>query len=332
MQSLNETIRVEGVWKTYHTSKTPALQGISFTLTEGTHVALVGPDGAGKTSLLKILAGILKPDKGHVELFGSRWENSTLFLKQQIGYLSQQPGIYGELTVQENLEFFADLQGVKNSKDRIEELLTMTQLSPFRTRLASRLSGGMFQKLALACAILHRPRLLLLDEPTTGVDPVARREFHSLLHQLRREGVTLCMATPAMDEASRCTPVILLYGGRLIAQGDPIALSKQLRGTLYEVRSRTPLKTAKKLKARYPWWSIQVFGDRLHVTVPEEGSSIPESGRESQGDELVDFLSIEGPVQVRIVSPGLEDVFLALTSRFETMETSTGVKVNGHEQ
>ncbi len=334
MRSLNETIRIEGVWKTYPSSSFPALQEVSFSFSEGSHVALVGPDGAGKTTLLKMLAGILRPDKGRVELFGNTWEESALLLKEQIGYLPQQPGIYGELSVQENLEFFADLQGVHPSKERIEELLVMTQLVLFRKRLARKLSGGMFQKLALACALIHRPRLLLLDEPTTGVDPVARREFHGLLDQLRKEGVTLCMATPAMDEASRCNPVVLLYEGRLMAHGDPIWLSKQVRGSLYEVLSQNPRQIALKLKARHPAWNIQVFGDRLHVTIPEEEESrlinLEGGGTEGRMFEQVDVrrkslenirASIspdEGPVQVRPIKPSLEDVFLELTYHSET--------------
>lgn len=301
-------LQVQGIWKTYPTSSTPALQDVSFSIPEGSHVALVGPDGAGKTTLLKILAGILKPDKGKVHMFGHTWDTSSLLLKQQIGYLPQQPGIYGELTVQENLEFFADLQGVEPSKNRIEELLSFTRLSSFRKRLASRLSGGMFQKLSLACALIHRPRLLILDEPTTGVDPLARREFHALLDQLRREGVTLCMATPAMDEAARCNPVILLSGGRLIAQGDPLVLAENVRGALYEVVSPNPRQTAKELRAQHPDWSIQVFGDRLHVTIPEgEEDRITAAGKNCPEP-------LGGWIRMRPIRPGLEDVFIALAN------------------
>jgi len=317
-------IRIEGVWKTYRSSSIPALQGVSFSVPEGSHVALVGPDGAGKTTLLKILAGILKPDRGRVSIFEKTWETSHLYLKQQIGYLSQQPGIYGELTVQENLEFFADLQGVHPASDRIEELLSLTELASFRKRLASRLSGGMFQKLALACAIIHRPRLLFLDEPTTGVDPVARREFHALLDQLRREGVTLCMATPAMDEASRCKGVVLLYGGTLITQGDPGLLSNQVQGFVYEVVSPNPRHTAEELKVQHPHWSIQVFGDRLHVTVPEEEERGTEQGDSSEKIRAAIFEVLEKIFEdvgrlcsVRSIRPGLEDVFIALVSRNE---------------
>ena len=321
-------IRIEEVWKTYRSSSLPALRGVFFSVPEGTHVALVGPDGAGKTTLLKILAGILKPDRGRVSILGKTWETSHLYLKRQIGYLSQQPGIYGELTVRENLEFFADLQGVHSASDRIEELLSLTELAPFRKRLASRLSGGMFQKLALACAIIHHPRLLFLDEPTTGVDPVARREFHALLDQLRREGVTLCMATPAMDEASRCKEVILLYGGTVLTQGDPALLSNQVQGFVYEVVSPNPRQVAEELKVQYPHWSIQVFGDRLHVTVPEEEERANEEGdpieRIRAAIPAVAGKSSEDRgrlCRVRPIRPGLEDVFIALVSRNER-ETS----------
>lgn len=317
MENTAEAIRIEGVWKTYRSSSVPALQAVSFSVPVGAHVALVGPDGAGKTTLLKILAGILKPDRGRVSIFGQNWEKSHLHLKQQIGYLPQQPGIYGELTVEENLEFFADLHGA-HFTSQIETLLSLTGLAPFRKRLASRLSGGMFQKLALACAIIHRPRLLLLDEPTTGVDPVARREFHALLDQLRRDGVTLCMATPAMDEASRCTPVVLLHGGTIIAQGDPVGLANQLPGSVYEVVSPNPRQAAEKLKAQHPDWSIQVFGDRLHVTVPEED----ERGKEQEDSIERIRVAFHRLYSVRSIRPGLEDVFIDLVSR-DVRETSS---------
>jgi ABC-2 type transport system ATP-binding protein len=207
------SVVVDGVRRAF--GPVVAVDGVSFTVERGSMTGLIGPDGAGKTTLLRMILGILKPDAGMIVTAGLDPVRSHRELAGRVGYLSQRFSLYGDLSIDENVEFFAEIHGVAGWKPRRQ---------PFRTRLAERLSGGMKQKLALACTLVHTPELLILDEPTTGVDPVARREFWKILVHLQREGLTILLTTPYLDEAERCQRLILLDRGRLLAADTPEAL------------------------------------------------------------------------------------------------------------
>src|SRR5436190_18169756 len=196
---------------------------------------LIGPDGAGKTTTIRLICGLIAADGGGIRVLDLDPVHDHRQLTGSVGYLSQRFSLYGDLSVDENVAFFAEIHGVRDYAARRTRLLEMTQLAPFRKRLADRLSGGMKQKLALECTLVHEPRLIVLDEPTTGVDPVSRREFWKLLSEFLSQGITIVMATPYLDEAERCSRVALLNQGRLLALDAPAALSGSLAGALYEV-------------------------------------------------------------------------------------------------
>ena len=201
-----------------------AVRDLSFTVARGEMFGLIGPDGAGKTTTIRMLCGLLHADAGEVRVLGRDPVRDHRAITADIGYLSQRFSLYGDLSIDENIAFFGDIHGVADYRQRRDRLLEMTQLAPFRTRLAERLSGGMKQKLALACTLVHEPKVLLLDEPTTGVDPVSRRELWKLLSQFLASGITILLSTSYLDEAERCSRVALLHEGRLLAHGDPDAL------------------------------------------------------------------------------------------------------------
>ena len=201
-----------------------AVDGIDLDVFRGEMFGLIGPDGAGKTTTLRMALGLLRPDSGTIETCGLDPRRDHRELTQKVGYLSQRFSLYGDLTVDENVAFFARVHGVKGWKERRDELLELVRMTPFRDRLADRLSGGMKQKLALTCTLIHTPELLILDEPTTGVDPVSRRDFWMLLARLQQGGLTLVMTTPYMDEAERCQRVALMHEGKLLGVDDPWAM------------------------------------------------------------------------------------------------------------
>jgi len=219
---MSAAIQLTGVTKRY--GATEALSGLTFSVERGEMFGLIGADGAGKTTAIRLMCGLLKADAGAVRVLGHDPGREHRPLTEKVGYLSQRFSLYGDLTIDENIAFFAMVHGVADYHRRRDRLLEITQLAPFRTRLADRLSGGMKQKLALACTLVHQPELILLDEPTTGVDPISRREFWKLLSELLADGITILMSTTYMDEAERCTRVALLHQGRLLAGGEPSQL------------------------------------------------------------------------------------------------------------
>ncbi|HSD64075.1 MAG TPA: ABC transporter ATP-binding protein, partial [Ignavibacteriaceae bacterium] len=208
---MENSIVIHNLKKSY--GKIEAVKGISFEVFRGEMFGLVGPDGAGKTTTIRILCGLLSQDLGEVKIFDDDLRINKRKVQKNIGYLSQKFSLYGDLTVDENIEFFADIHGVKNFEVRRNELLEFTRLIPFRNRLVDNLSGGMKQKLALACSLIHKPKIIFLDEPTTGVDPVSRRDFWKILSNLIKEGITIFMSTPYLDEAERCNRVALMNKG-----------------------------------------------------------------------------------------------------------------------
>ena len=289
---------------------THAVDGLELTVGRGEIFGLVGPDGAGKTTAIRLLCGILDADAGDAAVAGFDLRRESEAVKMRIGYMSQRFSLYGDLTVAENLRFFASLFRVPREERRRkqEELLEFARLGPFRDRLAQNLSGGMKQKLALACTLIHTPEVLFLDEPTTGVDPVSRRDFWKILYELLRDGVTVFVSTPYMDEAERCGRVALMDRGRVHLCDTPEALKGRMTGVLLEL-SATPQRLAREVLVRMPGVSgIQVFGDRLHLWL-----------REAAVDEAAvrAHLARHGiaVADVRLVAPGLEDVFVSLLAK-----------------
>ena len=291
-----------------------ALSGVSFSVAPGEMFGLIGPDGAGKTTAIRTICGLLHVDGGTVRVSGQDPVKQHRAITATVGYLSQRFSLYGDLSIDENIAFFAEIHGLSDYRGRRDRLLEMTQLTPFRNRLADQLSGGMKQKLALACTLVHEPKVILLDEPTTGVDPVSRREFWKLLSQFLAQGITIVMSTPYLDEAERCTRIVLLHEGQVLALDEPGALRSSLPGTLLEVLVATPRDALRALKGPGGVKHAQVFGDRLHVW----------SDRTTEAEATADLAGIATragvqPAGVRAIVPSLEDVFIAkLDSSTET--------------
>ncbi len=295
-----EVVRLAGIRKRF--GAVAALDGVSLGVNAGEMFGLIGPDGAGKTTAIRVICGLVRPDAGEVRVFGADPLRERHVATESIGYLSQRFSLYGDLSIDENVEFFARLHGVGDFAARRDRLLDLTGLRPFRARLADRLSGGMKQKLALACTLVHEPRLLVLDEPTTGVDPVARREFWKLLAEFRAAGLTIVMATPYLDEAERCSRVSLFASGRILATDEPMALQTSSPGLVLEIVADEPRRALQALGARAGTDRVQLFGDRVHLRVDRE----PAPGA------LEAELAAAGvaATSVRRIVPTLEDVFI----------------------
>ena len=283
-----------------------AVRSLDLSVREGEMFGLVGPDGAGKTTTIRMLCGLLTPSAGGASVLGYDLVRQPGEIKNRIGYLSQKFSLYGDLTVDENIEFFAEIHLVREFRRRREELLEFTRLTPFRGRLAERLSGGMRQKLALACTLVHTPRLIFLDEPTTGVDPVSRRDFWTILSDLLKSGVTIVMSTPYMDEAERSSRVGLLAQGRLIAADTPQAVKRLMRGTVVEIVCPEIRRAHGILKVLPGIREVQLFGDRLNVVLDDPDSGMPRIEASLSGEGI--------PVLAeRRLSPSLENVFISIT-------------------
>jgi ABC-2 type transport system ATP-binding protein len=303
-------LSLTNVRKTFGT--TVAVADVSFEVEAGQMFGVIGPDGAGKTTTLRMICGLLKRDRGDIALFGADPWVARDVATSSLGYLSQRFSLYGDLSIDENIAFFARAHNVTNFAERRKRLLALTGLEPFRSRLADKLSGGMKQKLALACTLVHEPRVIVLDEPTTGVDPVSRREFWKLVAEFLGEGLTIVLATPYLDEAERCGRVVLLNEGQVLALDEPAALQRAGRGVVFEVVVSPPRAALQALRAAYPIDAVQLFGDRLHVQV----------GTEPEIDGVRTVLSQAGCEvrHVRRILPTLEDVFierLAVSRRSE---------------
>jgi ABC-2 type transport system ATP-binding protein len=229
-----------------------AVDHLDLTVAPGEIFGLVGPDGAGKTTTLRLLCGLMNPTEGSARVAGHDVVRELQAVKDQIGYMAQRFGLYGDLTVQENMDFYADLFGIVGTErnELSVQLLRMTRMEPFRGRQASRLSGGMKQKLALMCTLLHRPRILFLDEPTNGVDPVSRRDFWAILYQLLKDGITILMTTAYLDEAERCNRVGLMHRGKLIRCDAPEALRRAAGASSLENVFIQTIREAEALEAR----------------------------------------------------------------------------------
>src|SRR5512143_3211398 len=249
--------------------KFTAVNKINFQVSRGEIFGFLGPNGSGKTTTIRMLCGLLRPTAGRASVLGYDVVKDAALLKSRIGYFSQKFSLYGDLTIDENIAFFAEIHLVRDYKARREELLEFTRLAPFRDRLADRLSGGMRQKLALACALIHTPRIIFLDEPTTGVDAVSRRDFWKILSSLTRSGITIVMTTPYMDEAERCSRIGLLAEGRLLAADTPANIKLLMRGTIVEIVGPDIRRAFAVLKKLARVREVQLFGDRLNVVVDD---------------------------------------------------------------
>lgn len=305
-----ETLHFDRVTKNYGSLR--ALDAVSFAVNRGEMFGLIGPDGAGKTTAIRLGCGLLRADAGMVRVLGRSPTADRRAITAAVGYLSQRFSLYGDLTIDENISFFAEIHGVRHYGPERDRLLEITQLTPFRKRRADRLSGGMKQKLALACTLIHAPEILLLDEPTTGVDPVSRREFWKLLSEFLAGGLTIVMATPYLDEAERCGRVALLHDGRLMAVDAPAVLQAGLRGTLVEVlvaASRPPVDV---LATAAGVTDVQVFGDRAHVRFASQDGAAASAA-------VAGVLSRAGleASSIRVIPPSLEDVFIDLITAAE---------------
>jgi ABC-2 type transport system ATP-binding protein len=284
-----------------------AVDGLDLTVRRGEMFALVGPDGAGKTTTIRMLCGILRPTSGRISILGRDLAREAAAAKSGIGYLSQRFSLYGDLTVDENIAFFAEVHGVRDYAARREDLLEFSRLTPFRKRLAERLSGGMKQKLALACTLVHSPRLLLLDEPTTGVDPVSRRDFWKILSNLLKTGITILMSTPYLDEAERCSRVGLMNAGRLVAADTPGAVKKLMKGEVVEIVCGEIRRAFGILKGWPAAGEVQMFGDRLNLVVKDARRDLPAilARLADAGIDVSDR---------RVIPPSLENVFISVTA------------------
>jgi len=281
-----------------------AVDGVTFSIKKNEMFGLVGPDGAGKTTIIRILCGLLNSSSGEAKLFSKNINADKKNIQNRVGYLSQKFSLYGDLTIDENIEFFADIHNVKNFKPRRDKLLQFTRLIKFRKRLADKLSGGMKQKLALACALIHKPEIIFLDEPTTGVDPVSRRDFWKILAELIKDGLTVFMTTPYLDEAERCNRVALMNEGKIIALDTPVGIKKSINKKILELVC-TPVREANELIAEKLNYDIQMFGDRLNIVIDNY----------KVDTEKIESSLIKSKVKVlnkREITPSLENVFIHL--------------------
>ena len=298
-------VQVSGLAKSFGAVR--AVRSVNFEVARGEIFGLVGPDGAGKTTTMRMLAGVLRQSAGSVTVDGVDVAGDPEIAKLRLSYMPQRFGLYEDLTISENIYFYAELFGVprKERLARTTELLRAAGLGGFERRLAGQLSGGMKQKLGLVCALIHTPRVLLLDEPTTGVDPVSRRDFWAILYRLRESGVTIVMATAYMDEAERCSRLALFHAGEVRYCDTPARLKAAMPGTLLAVLAGQPREVRKILASASGVLGMLLMGDRVHVRVDDAGRRMP---------ELRAVLDAAGMAEARITlaDPGIEDVFVAL--------------------
>ncbi len=287
-----------------------AVDGLNLSIGRGEIFGLIGPDGAGKTTAIRLLAGVMLPSSGEARVLGFDTRRQAERIRQAVGYMPQKFSLYGDLSVKENLSFFADLFSVRGPERRrkIDELLGFARLTEFTDRRAAALSGGMQKKLALSCALVHSPQVIFLDEPTTGVDPISRREFWDILGNLHVGGVTIFVSTPYMDEAERCSRVGLMYEGKLVECDTPNALRRKVPGELLAIWTPRIL-AARELVGKIPGvLEVQTYGDLLHVFVDDAAESAPRIAAALQAAGV--------PVtEIKHTTPRVEEAFISLIRR-----------------
>jgi len=303
-------IKTDHLTRSY--KKVRAVDGLTLAIETGELFGLVGPDGAGKTTTLRLLAGLLEINEGSATILGFDLNEKSESIKPHVGYMAQQFSLYGELSVMENLQFFAELFDVSSNDitERTERLLTFAGLTEFKERRAANLSGGMQKKLALACTLIHQPEILLLDEPTTGVDPVSRREFWNILTDLHLQGTTILVSTPYMDEADRCSRVGLMYAGKLIECDSPKNIRGRLEGEIIEIQPEDWQKAVKTLAGLKGVHEVQTYGESIHLLVDSGKRRMPEIEHAMKGSKLA-YRSI------RIAPARMEEAFISLIRKME---------------
>ncbi len=299
---MENAIEIKEVKKTY--GDINAIDNISFDVEKNKVFGIVGPDGAGKTTLIRILCGLIEPDSGSAKILGLDMLREKTKIKNKIGYLSQKFSLYLDLSVDENIEFFAEIHGVKDFKKRRDELLEFTRLTKFRKFLGGKLSGGMKQKLALACTLIHKPEIIFLDEPTTGVDPVSRRDFWKILSELHKEGVTILISTPYMDEAERFDKLAMMNKGKILVTDTPAKIKDSMNKIIMEIHS-ADLRNAYKLISKETHYELQLFGDRIDIAADDFESV------SSKIKQLLSSNNIE-ITDIRVKPVSLENVFIHL--------------------
>jgi ABC-2 type transport system ATP-binding protein len=302
------------VIKTLNLTKTfednVAVDNLNLEIQKGELFGLVGPDGAGKTTIMRLLSAILEPTSGDAWVAGHSIHGEEERIKEKIGYMSQRFGLYEDLTVMENIDFYADLYGVplKERPSRYERLLGFSNLTPFKKRLAGNLSGGMKQKLGLSCALVHTPEVLLLDEPTGGVDPVSRRDFWRILYDLLKEQVTIFISTAYLDEAERCTKIALIHKGKVLMTDEPSGVKKKVLGVpMIEISTSDVRSAGDFIGSIDGVLSVNTYGDRLHVAIKSK-----EIATKIMDQLKAKGFSIEGD---REIIPSLEDVFISMVKK-----------------
>jgi len=299
-------VAVHNLLKQYKNGKEiiEAVQGVSFEVESGIIFGLIGPDGAGKTSLFRMLTTLLLPDGGNATVDGSDIVKDYKAIRKKVGYMPGRFSLYQDLTVEENLNFFATIfdTSVKENYSLIRDIYV--QIEPFKTRRAGKLSGGMKQKLALCCALIHKPIILFLDEPTTGVDAVSRKEFWEMLRNLKQEGITILVSTPYMDEASLCNEVALMQNGKLMTTGTPKEITESFKQTILAVQSQNMFQLLQDLSASNEVDDVYSYGEYHHAVMKKNYSN----------ESLLNFLKSKGndSVTTHPVTPSIEDCFMQL--------------------
>jgi len=302
-----QTIQVEHISKSYGKTMAPAVDDVSFAVNQGEVFGLIGPDGAGKTSLFRILTTLLLPDQGRASVDGFDIVNDYKKIRNTVGYMPGRFSLYQDLTVQENLHFFATIFNTTIEKNYHLIKDIYVQIEPFRKRKAGQLSGGMKQKLALCCALIHQPTVLFLDEPTTGVDPVSRKEFWEMLLRLKEEGITIMVSTPYMDEATKCDRIALIQHGKLLSIDTPENISAAFTDHLYAVKSSNMPALLRELSLYEKTKSSYAFGEFAHLICIDQTTD---------AQNIKDYLSGKGlvDVAVQLTTPTIEDCFIKLLS------------------
>jgi len=302
-----QSIIVENIVKTYRTKKTliEALKGVSFTVNKEEIFGLIGPDGAGKTSLFRILTTLLIADSGHASVDGFEVVANYTAIRNRVGYMPGRFSLYQDLSIRENLEFFATIfnTSIEENYDLIKDIYI--QIEPFKDRKAGQLSGGMKQKLALCCALIHKPTVLFLDEPTTGVDAVSRKEFWEMLHQLKVQGITILVSTPYMDEASLCDRVALIQKGEILSINTPKGIIAEFKKPLWSVKANEMYRLLNSLKADPFIESCYPFGQFHHVVFKSQENTREKLTQIAQEGNYTNF-------EIQAIEPNIEDCFMAL--------------------
>ncbi|TND09108.1 MAG: multidrug ABC transporter ATPase [Bacteroidetes bacterium] len=297
-------VRLENITKTYNKGTVSAVSDVSFEVAQGELFGLIGPDGAGKTSIFRMLTTLLLPDGGKASVDGYDVVKDYKTIRSRVGYMPGRFSLYQDLTVEENLAFFATVFGttIEANYELVKDIYR--QIEPFKTRRAGKLSGGMKQKLALCCALIHKPGVLFLDEPTTGVDSVSRKEFWEMLRRLKEQNITILVSTPYMDEATLCDRIALIQSGKILSIDTPAGTVKSFRGNLFTVRSAEIYRLLNDLRDYENTGTCFAFGEHLHLTFAEE--------RAGQEEDLQQYLRQKNHTDIELgrVEPGIEDCFI----------------------